>query len=172
MKKPGFQKLDRAVQAVEDLIGGCMFFIMMSFTGINVFIMFFGEKKIAGLDEIVLAAYVWITYIALGRHYKEHRCVSVDFLVQIMPPKVAKGIKIFRDAASVVISAVMVYYAAILTAASTNKLTNILKIPYSVIDVALVIGFTSIIVYTIFKYIPKKDCDTPAQETENGGQDT
>ena len=170
MKNSGFQKLDKAVLMIEDLIGGCMFFVMMAFTGVNVFLVLFGQKKIAGLDEIVLAAYVWITYIALGRHYKEHRCVSVDFLVQIMPPKVARGINVFRDVASVVISAVMVYYAVILTAASTTKLTNILKIPYSIIDIALVIGFTSIIVYTISKYIPKKD--RPAQETENGGQDT
>lgn len=156
MEPSRLQKLDRIVEKVENFIGGWMFFIMMFFTGINVFIMFSGGKKIPGLDEIVLGAYVWVTYIALGRHYKQHSCVSVDFLVKVMPPKIANVINIFRDIVAVIICAVMVYFGVILTVSSTDKLTNILKIPYTIFDAGLVVGFASIIAYIISKYIPVK----------------
>ena len=152
----GLQKLDKIVQKVEDFVGGWMFFVMMFFTGINVFLFFATGKRTAGLDEIVLGAYVWVTYIAIGRHYKEHSCVSVDFLVKIMPPKVSGIINVFRDIASVIISGVMVYYGTILTVSSVDKLTNILKISYTLFDSALVIGFASIILFTISKYLPPR----------------
>lgn len=167
MKSSGLQKLDKTVKAIEDFIGGWMFFVMMFFTGINVLLMFITGKRTAGLDEIVLGAYVWITYIAIGRHYKEHSCVSVDFLVRILPEKAAGIVNIFRDVASAVISAVMVYYSVKLTIVSTGQLTNILKISYSVFDMALVIGFTSIIVYIISKYVPPKKKE---KTDERGGQ--
>ncbi len=170
MKSFDYQKLDRTVEKIENFIGGWMFFIMMFFTGINVLLMYTVGKRTAGLDEIVLGAYVWVTYIAIGRHYKDHSCVSVDFLVKFLPAKISRVINILRDIISVIISAVMLYYGFKLTVSSVDKLTNILKISYTYFDAALVIGFGSIIIYIISKYVPRKK-EPAAENKAEGGQE-
>lgn len=148
--------LNKAVATIENFIGGSLFFVMMLFTSLNVFILMTGGKRLNGLEEIVLGAYVWVSYIALGRHYKEHTCVSVDFLVKLLPPSAAKVLDIFRDIVVMIIGAVMIYYGTLLTVASLSKPTKILKIPHAYFDLALVLGYISVIGYTISKYVPKK----------------
>ena len=158
--------LNQFLRKAENVIGGCLFFVMMFFTGINVFVIFSGHRRIAGLDEIVLAAYVWVTYIALGRHYKEGDNISVDFVVRIMPPRVQKVVLLLRDVATFSISLVMLVAAIDLTRNSFNKYTSLLRIPLGYIDLATVIGFGSVLAYILSMHLGHTESLTEEKQEE------
>ena len=156
-----------------DIMGGVMFAIMVIFTGINVFTMWFIGKRYSQLEEIVLAAYVWVAYLSLGHHYRDNQCVSVDFLVQRLPEKGQKIVEVIKDICSFIIGLVILILAWKLMMKSVNKYTAVLKIQYCWIDLGVVVGFISLVVNILGKYIPGgKDKDELLTSSEEGGDIT
>ena len=145
-----------------------MFFIMVFFTGITVFSMWFIGKRYSQLEEIVLAAYVWVAYLSLGHHYRDKQCVSVDFIVERLPEKAKKVVEILVDIVSFVIGFVILVLAWKLMMKSVNKYTAVVKISYFWIDMGVVVGFLSLVVNIIGKYLPDADNEVIEEELEGG----
>ena len=159
-------KIRKFFAGLESVLGGMMFFVMIFFIGINVFFWWFQGRKFAQLDEIVLGAYVWVTYLCLGTHYIDRSCVSVDFLVQIASPSVRKVLDVIRDAATFIIASVVCWYGTRLMMNSFDKYTAIIKIPYAYIELGLVIGTLTLLIKIILKYIPDPEEPQKAGEEE------
>jgi len=147
---------EKTANKVIDFIGGTMFLVMIVFTGINVFCMWIIGKRYSQLSEVVLSSFVWVSYISLGKHYRYKQCISVDFLVELLPPKSKKIIEIIQDVLVFCIGAVVLYLAIKLTGKSMNKYTAIIKISYFWIDLGVVLGFISLLLNIILKNIPSK----------------
>ena len=141
------KKLDSLIEII-----GCVCFagIIIVLT-VNVFSDFIFGKRIPEADEIVQSFFVWVTYVGAGLLYKNGEQMKIDFIADMFPPVLRKINDIFVDIFTLVISGIMTYYAWILTAKSMIKKTPIAKIPYTFIDVALVIGFATMVLYIVVK---------------------
>lgn len=91
-----------------------------------------------------------------------------------MPQKLQKIVLIFDDIVMLFASCVVAYYAAKLTLISFTMFTSTLRLPYAVIDFAVVLGFAYVVVDLLFRgakvifrakhsesstNIEKKECD-------------
>lgn len=143
------KKLDFCIE----IIGCLSFAAMIIFTMGNVFSDWFAGKRFAELDEIVQTFFVWVTYVGMGVLYKNGEQMHVDFLVNLLPEKWKKVNEVFVDLFTLGISCIMFYLSWVLAAKSMNKTTAVLRIPYTIIDFALVIGFCTMVLYIIVKIV-------------------
>lgn len=156
--------MDRAI----DVVGGSMFFVMVFFTGFNVFSFWTTGRRYGQIEEVVISCLVWVSYLCLGEHYRKNECISADFLVQALPPTGKKIVSVFMDVASLVIGAFVLYFGIRLMMRSTNKFTGVLKICYFWIDMGLVFGFVSLVYNIILKNLPfSNDEDRESEKGES-----
>ena len=156
MKQDLRAKMALYVNRTIDTIGGVLFAVMLFFSGYNVFSWWILGKRYGQLEEIVLACFVWVAYISLGQHYKRQEYIRVDFIVSGLPPRVKKAVDFLADLASFIIGCLIAWFAIQLTLKSGNKLTAVVKIPYALIDMGVVVGMISLLIAIILKYIPEK----------------
>lgn len=164
MKKINLRKLS---YKVLDWIGGGLFFVIIGLTAVNAVTFWLWGKKYPQLDEIVMASFVWVSFISLGHHYRDKSAISVDFILERFTGKTRKCLEIFNDVASFVIGAAILYFAWLLMVNSVNKYTAILKLRFCYIDLGIVIGFFSLLVNIICKYLPGGE--ETEKETEKEG---
>ncbi len=130
-----------------------MFFIMVSLTGFNVISFWTTGRRYGQLEELVVSCLVWVTYIGLGKHYREKECIRADFLITALPPRGQKAVDVVTDLATLIIGGVILFFGVQLMLRSTNKFTGVLKICYFWIDMGLVIGFLSLVYNILLKYV-------------------
>ena len=144
-----FSKLDKGI----DFIGCVSFASIFVFTSSNIVFEWFFDMRYPQVDEIVNTFFVWVTYVGAGLLYKNGEHISVDFIVKMMPEKIQRCCDIFVDVFSLFISVVMTNLAWKLAAKSFNKTTPVLRIPFTYIDFALVVGFFTLAAYIVAKLI-------------------
>ena len=89
----------------------------------------------------------------MGVLYKNGEQMHVDFLVNLLPEKLRKVNDVFVDLFTLGISCIMFYQSWLLAAKSMNKTTAVMRIPYTLIDFALVIGFFTLALYIVVRLI-------------------
>lgn len=165
--KDRYMRLSAAVNRAIDCFGGFLFFLMLFFSGFNVFSWWIFGRRYGQLEEIVLACFVWISYITLGQHYKRGECIRVDFLIRLLPGRGQKIVDVLNDICCAAIGSVILWFALKLALKSTNKLTAIIKIPYVLIDLGVVVGMASLLIAIVLKYIPVRQ---PQAEVKEGAE--
>jgi len=146
MKKNWFDK-------VSNIFGGVSMLFMLLLMLFNILSDWTVSRKYGEVDELVLVGFVWVVYIGSGSIYKQGEEISVRFLIDRLPAKAKAVMLIVDDIVAFIISCLLTYYGWLLTAKSVNKLTQVLRISYWIIDLPLVIGFGSLSIYIVIKYI-------------------
>jgi len=144
-------KLLKKLDLFIEIIGCICFAGIVIFLMANVFCDFVFGRRMAEIDEIVQSFFVWVTYVGAGLLYKNGEQMQIDFLADMLPPKLKKINDVFVDLFTLGIACVMSYYAWVLSARSMVKMTPIARIPYAIIDFALVVGFFTMVFYIIVK---------------------
>lgn len=165
-----FNKVDKIV----NVIGSIMLALMLLLSTFNIISNWVTGNRYAQVEELVMAAFVWVVYIGIGSLYRHNEHICVSFLVHLMPQKLQKIVLIFDDIVMLFASCVVAYYAAKLTLISFTMFTSTLRLPYAVIDFAVVLGFAYVVVDLLFRgakvifhakhsesstNIEKKECD-------------
>lgn len=141
----------RKIEKSIDFIGCISLVLIVLLTSSNIITSWFFDMRYPAIDDMVNTFFVWVTYISTGVLYKNGEQVTVDFVVDSMPPKARKLCEVFVDVFTMFISCVMTKLAWELSIKSMNKTTPSLEIPYSIIDFALVVGFATMVVYIAAK---------------------
>ena len=138
---------------IIDVIGGGMLTIMILLTMFNVFSDWVFDKRYGALEEVVLAAFVWVVYVGVGELYKTDDHISVDMLDRFIRGKAQYILRLIIDVVVLIVSIFITYYAFNLTVRSVTKFTAILKIRYVYMDTAVVIGFAMTVIHAIPRII-------------------
>lgn len=124
----------------EDILSGIAMGIAVVATFINVVFRYCFSSPIYQAEEIATSAFVWLVFIGSSACFKENMHIGIDCLVNLFPRKVRCVIAVFSDIVLFCISVTMAYMAFII-AASAQTRTSALRIPYTFIDAAAVLGF-------------------------------
>lgn len=153
------KKTNRSDRAVN-IIGATMLGIMMMLSAFNIFCSWLTGIRYAQIEETVLACFVWVVYIGVGSLYKQKEHICVGFLLNYMSESMKKFVLLFNDIVMFVASAIIAYYALVLTSRSFHKPTPTMKIPYSFIDIAVAFGFVYVLIdlgIKAFRAISRKE---------------
>ncbi len=143
-----YNVMDKIVNA----IGAVMLSVMILATAVNVVSTWFGSRS-GAVDDLIQCVFVWVVYIGIGSLYSKGEQISVPFLVNMMPDKVQRVMNVFVDVVMLVTSCFFAYYALKLTVRGASLLTPVLKLPFSYVDIAVVLGFLYVIIDLGIKFI-------------------
>jgi len=114
--------------------------ILLTFMGVLKRYIF--RSPISWMEEVQGLLFMWITFIGGGVAFRKAAHVSIEILVDSLPKKIGVLIERFNILIQLVILGYLcrqefLYY---LQLTSTGKVTNLLRLPYSLVYLALPIG--------------------------------
>jgi TRAP-type C4-dicarboxylate transport system permease small subunit len=111
------------------------------------------NNPVAWSNEVATIAFTWTVFLGAAAAWKNNKHIHLDLVYNFFPNK----IKIISDWLKNIILIVFIAFALYLsiqfTITAYNKPTDILRIPFSYVDVPVVIFFSSIILRSIQKII-------------------
>ena len=152
------KKLLTKLRDIDLLIAGFTLGALILLTFIGVLARYIFNRPIYWGEEFQLLCIVIIVFFGAGAGFRKGSHVAIDFIVDLLPWKVQRVIVIIMYAVSMV---VMVYFFVqssvfVRQMFITQRITNIIRIPFYVIYSAFPIGCLLIIVNysiaTFFRY--------------------
>lgn len=145
----------------ESLIKIESFFIVLflislvSLTVINVILRYFFNLPIQWTEEIQVALFVWLTFASMGIIYNNGSFISVDIIDIILNKneKTKAIFLVFSDIFIFIVLVIVAFWAIQISIAAKVKVTNILRIPYTFIDISLALGSLSVLKNIFLKYL-------------------
>ena len=111
------------------------------------------NNPVAWSNEVATIAFTWTVFLGAAAAWKNNKHIHLDLVYNFFPNK----IKIISDWLKNIILIVFIAFALYLsiqfTITAYNKPTAILRIPFSYVDVPVVIFFSSITLRSIQKII-------------------
>jgi TRAP-type C4-dicarboxylate transport system permease small subunit len=111
------------------------------------------NNPVAWSNEVATIAFTWTVFLGAAAAWKSNKHIHLDLVYNFFPNK----IKIISDWLKNIILILFIAFALYLsiqfTITAYNKPTAILRIPFSYVDVPVVIFFSSIILRSIQKII-------------------
>ena len=111
-------------------------------TAVGVLKRYIFRSPISWMEEVQALLFMWITFIGGSAAFRYASHVSIEILVDSLPKKIGGLIERFDVLLQLVILGYLCYQEFIyyFQLVSTGKVTNLLRIPYSVAYLALPIG--------------------------------
>ena len=111
------------------------------------------NNPVAWSNEIATISFTWTVFLGAAAAWKHNKHIHLDLVYDFFP----KSIKIVSDWLKNLILGVffifVLYLSIQFTITAYNKPTAILRIPFSYVDVPVVIFFISIIIRSIQKFL-------------------
>lgn len=144
-------KIWRALVNWDLFIADMMLVILIITTFGGVIFRYCLNKPFDWLEEIQMAAIVWIVFLGSGAAFRQKAHVAVEIVVELFPQNIQKGI-------NVLVSLIVIFILTALTiqsmkyvgvAVMSGRRTSILRIPYSYVYGILPVAC----IWMIFSYI-------------------
>nr|WP_304216688.1 TRAP transporter small permease [Fredinandcohnia onubensis] len=150
---------------IDDFISVIAISIISFLTIINVFCRFVLNSPISWAEEITLGCFIWLIFIGISSAMKRDGHIGVDYFIQKMP-KAMRNVCTIIGAAAIyfVLIYIFIYLGFELASQASSKVTPVLGISYTYIDLAVPIGgFLTAIHFTI-KLIRSFQADSEKKE--------
>lgn len=150
------------VKKVDLVLSGICLAVLVLLTMLGVIMRYFFNNPLTWLEEVQKALMVWIAFYAGSVAFRMQGHVAIEILVDAMPKNAQKVMEYLISAVVVIILLFIGYngYSLAVLHHSVDKVTNILKIPYWLIDSAVPLGCLMMCVNFI--------CSKIFEEEENG----
>lgn len=117
------------------ILAGCTFIVLVSTTFMGVIMRYIVNKPFIWLEEVQLASFVLIVFLSSGAAFRAGSHVAIEFIVD----RFSRSTRILVEILiSIIVIGVLCYFTKeglrlALQMGRTNRVTNILNIPYSII---------------------------------------
>jgi TRAP-type C4-dicarboxylate transport system permease small subunit len=134
---------------VEILVSSIAFTVMVTVVVVNVLSRYFLGKSFSFTEEIAFMGFTYCLFFGASLLYKNHALIAIDVIVDRMPRKLQRFVKIFNFALLTFVNAVLVYLSTVLSLEAWIRPTAALRIPYTFIDMSATIAFALMTLYSI-----------------------
>lgn len=126
----------------------CFFLVLLvGITVIGVFARYALNNPIGWTEEVSLALFIWLTMMGSASAMRKKQHISIDFLVELLPQGMRKKLEVLVTLINISVLSTIAYLSYQLSVQSVNRLTSVLKLPYSYINMSITVGcFFTIIV--------------------------
>ncbi len=128
--------------------------VLLSFT--NVIMRYFFNAPIQWAEEMLVAGFVWLTFWSIGLCYRDGGFIHIDLIDSVISLKAKNFLSYIIDCIIGIFSFFVLYWSLKLSVQAHVKLTNIIRIPYSYIDISIFLGFLSLNKEILVKYLIAK----------------
>lgn len=140
---------------IDLFISGIAFAILVLVTFVGVIMRYAMRRPFMWQEEVQLASIVWVVFLGSGAAFRTGNHVAIEIIVDALPKTLRKIIETLNYLLVVVVLIYLLNQGTNLVKqlSVTQRLTNILHIPYYLIYVAFPVGCVLMIVnYTVTFY--------------------
>ena len=134
---------------IPELISCSAFAVILLVVFFNVLLRYILSMSFMWCEEVAAIGFVWIIFIGAAACYKRKMLISIDVVVTLLPAKVMDAITVCMNVFMILLNVWMVYLSLVFSLSAWTKLTLILGIPYTLIDIPAAIGFAFMTGYAI-----------------------
>ena len=144
-----FHKIYTVAKKIDSFFGMVAMAFIILLACANVFMRYVVGNPWGWVEEVTVFTFVWLTMLGASAvvHHEGH--ISIDSLVQHCSPRWQRIINTFADIVVLATLVLLIYYGIELTIRGQNKLTPILGIPYTYINVSVPICCGFMLIYYI-----------------------
>ena len=149
------QKLIEKLRNLDLIIAGVVLGVLIIYTFFAVIMRYFINRPIYWGEEFQLLCFVIIIFFGAGAGFRTGSHVAIEFLVDLFPWKVQRVIVLLMYSISMLILVYFFVQSSVFVRQMyvTQRLTNILRIPFFLIYSAFPLGCALIIInYTVVTY--------------------
>ncbi len=125
---------------LDDIIASIALVVLVSSTILGVFYRYFLSSPLDWVEEVSLLCVVWFVFIGGSSATKRNSHVGIDFVIALCPVVFQKVVFICVQAVSYAVLAFAGWWGWRLALQASLKVTNMLRIPYTYIDIAVPAG--------------------------------
>ena len=145
---------------LDEIIATTALVAIISITVLGVFLRYVMNAPLKWTEEVSVGLFVWFTFIGASCSMKKGHHVSIDYFTDKFPPKIRRIVQICMDVITILTLVVLIVLGTKLSfsRAAMLKITPILKVPYTYIDLAVPVG-GALMLYRLVKrfFIKKKE---------------
>lgn len=133
---------------IEEIIAAFFLSVLLILTIANVALRFTTGRSLAWSEEISYLCFAWVVFVGASAVYKRGMHSSIDIVVHFLPESLSRilafGVTLVITAAIAVVG----WLSLELTYNAYTKLTPILYIPYTFVDLSITTGFALMLVHS------------------------
>ena len=111
------------------------------------------NNPVAWSNEVATIAFTWTVFLGAAAAWKKDKHIHLDLIYNFFPKKIKILSDLIKNIILTIFFLFVLYLSIQFTITAYNKPTAILRIPFSYVDVAVVLFFISIIIRSIQKII-------------------
>lgn len=114
----------------------------------NVFTRYFLKFTYFWAEEIAVGCFIWTIFLGTAAAYREKGLIGVEAIVVLLPNKIRKKVEFFTFILLLILNFLMFYFS-LTYVLSSSKITAALEISYAYINMAIVLSFALMTVYSL-----------------------
>lgn len=145
---------------LDNIIAASALVVIIAITVLGVFLRYVMNDPLKWTEEVSVGLFVWFIFIGASCSMKKGHHVSIDYFVDKFPPSIRKIVQIGMDIITILTLIILIYLGTKLSfsRAAMLKITPILKVPYTYIDLAVPVGGVLMLYHMIKRlFIRKKE---------------
>lgn len=137
------------IRNFEALISSVAFTVMVVVVVVNVLSRYLLGISFSFTEEIAFMGFTYCLFFGASLLYRNHALIAIGVVVEYLPSKLKRIVKIFNFALLAFVNAFLVYLSTKLSLEAWIRPTAALRIPYTFIDISATIAFTLMTLYSI-----------------------
>lgn len=134
------KKLLQTMGAVNDLIARIGAVSIVAVMVLAVFMRYAMHDPLQWVEELLITVFIWVIMLGAVSAMRVRGHVSIDALTALLPFAVQRGIAVCVDTVSCISLVILGWLGLELSLEAGDKITPILMIPYTYIDLAVPVG--------------------------------
>lgn len=145
------EKVKKLLCNFEEAVAGVFLLVLLVLTTWNVVKRWVTGASLPWTEEISYLCYAWVVFVGASAGYKRCLHSSIDLMVQLLPEKVRKMAAVLTTVLTLVVIAAVALLSFWLCKEAYTKLTPILHIPYTFVDLSVAVGFVCMCIHGVVK---------------------
>lgn len=130
----------RVLKNLDEILGMCLMAFIILLACANVFMRYVMGSPWGWVEEVTIFTFVWLTMIGAAAVVKAEGHCSIDVIVRKLSPGPRKAMNIFAGLITITTLLLLTWYGLELALSAGSKVTPILGIPYTYVDLAIPVG--------------------------------
>ena len=139
------------IKNIEELLASAAIIIVVLSAFYGVVSRYILNNPVAWSNEIATISFTWTVFLGAAAAWKHNKHIHLDLVYNHFPNKLKKISDLIKNTVLAVFFLFVLYLSIQFTITAYNKPTAILRIPFSYVDLPVVIFFVSIILRSLQK---------------------
>lgn len=141
------QSFWKALKSFDDIAGMFFMAFIVLLACANVFMRYVIGRPWGWVEEVTLLIFVWLIMLGAASVIKAEGHCSIDVLARKLPPGPGRVLAVIIDIIVDITLILLIWYGLELALSAGSKLTPILGIPYTYIDLSVPVGSALMLIY-------------------------